>query len=328
MLLLAALLALAPVDTAGPVAARARPALQPARTIVWPVSARREGRWLLQRITITGAFRETLHATLRDALPDSLLSAHERLVMAYDLAAQLRWQVDFTRDLDDGDAYAILFERFLDDAGEVRYGRVLGVELRLRDAPVTLYAFDAPDGRLLYFDEDAAALERSFLSSPVDFERISSGFTRARFHPVLRTWRAHEGIDYAAGTGTPVKSVADGTVVRAGVAGGYGKLVEIRHADGVVTRYGHLSAIAAGLRPGAHVAQGQVVGAVGATGLATGPHLHYELRVNGRATDPRKLPRGTGKPIDDESRLRFLLQQAMLRRYLAPEPSGEQLSAR
>ncbi|HEX5635077.1 MAG TPA: M23 family metallopeptidase [Gemmatimonadales bacterium] len=309
-----ALLAAEP-DTARPMVG----APDPARTVVYPVNGRREGRWLLQRIAISGEFGETLHRTLRDALPDSLLDPHERLVMAYDLAAQLRWQVDFTRDIDRGDRYSIVFERFLGEAGEVRYGRVLGVQLHVGGEPVTLYAFDAPDGRIVYFDEGGVALERNFLSSPVDFERISSGFTRARFHPVLKKWRAHEGIDYAADAGTPVRSVADGTVLRAGWAGGYGRLVEVRHADGIVTRYGHLSAIAAGLRPGSRVTQGQVVGAVGATGLATGPHLHYELRVNGRATDPRKLPRDGGKPIDDESRIRFLLQLAKLRQYLEPQ---------
>jgi murein DD-endopeptidase MepM/ murein hydrolase activator NlpD len=156
----------------------------------------------------------------------------------------------------------------------------------------------------------------------MDVERVTSGFTSARFHPVLRRWRAHEGIDYAANTGTPVRAVAEGTVVRAGWSGGYGRMVELRHPDGVVTRYGHLSQVAAGLEPGATVSQGTVIGAVGMTGLATGPHLHFELRVHGRATDPRRLPRDGGRPIGEDDRIAFVLQQSKVRLMLA-EPRQE-----
>jgi murein DD-endopeptidase MepM/ murein hydrolase activator NlpD len=285
------------------------------------MGARREGRWRTQRIAITGGFRGSLPDALREAIPDSLLGEHERLVMALDLAAQLRWQVDFTRDLDRGDGYAILFERFVDDHGEVRYGRLDAVTLRLGGQDVVAFAFDAPDGRILYFDAQGRSLERNFLSSPMDVERVTSGFSTARFHPVLRRWRAHEGIDYAANTGTPVRAVAEGTVVRAGWAGGYGRMVELRHPDGIVTRYGHLSRIADGVRPGATVQQGDVIGGVGMTGLATGPHLHFELRVHGTATDPRRLPRDGGRPIAEDDRIPFVLQQQKLRQLLAVEPA-------
>jgi len=323
--MLATLLALA-TAVAAPDTARATPVatrtITPARTVVYPLGARREGRWRTQRIAITGTFNRSLPDALREAIPDSLLSPHERLVMALDLAAQLRWQVDFTRDLDPGDRYAILFERFVGDDGEVRYGRLDGVELALGRDLVTAFAFDAPDGRILFFDDQGRALERNFLSSPMDVERVTSGFTSARFHPVLRRWRAHEGIDYAANTGTPVRAVAEGTVVRAGWSGGYGRMVELRHPDGVVTRYGHLSQVAAGLEPGATVSQGTVIGAVGMTGLATGPHLHFELRVHGRATDPRRLPRDGGRPIGEDDRIAFVLQQSKVRLMLA-EPRQE-----
>jgi murein DD-endopeptidase MepM/ murein hydrolase activator NlpD len=319
------LLALASVvatpDTARPGVVAAR-ATTPARTVVYPLGARREGRWRTQRIAISGTFSGSLPDALRDALPDSLLSPHERLVMALDLAAQLRWQVDFTRDLDPGDQYAILFERFLDDHGEVRYGRLDGVELVLGREQVTAFAFDAPDGRILYFDEQGRSLERNYLSSPMDVERVTSGFTHARFHPVLRRWRAHEGIDYAASTGTSVRAVAEGRVTRAGWVGGYGQMVELRHPDGVVTRYGHLSRIAAGVKVGAAVSQGDIIGAVGRTGLATGPHLHFELRVHGRATDPRRLPRDGGRPIAEDDRIPFTLQRSKTRLMLAA-PAGE-----
>jgi len=314
-------LAVATADTARPAVGTALPA-STARTVVYPVGGRREGRWRTQRIAITGSFGGSLPEALRDALPDSLLSPHERLVMALDLAAQLRWQVDFTRDLDAGDRYAILFERFIGDDGEVRYGRLDGVRLELGRDLVTAFAFDGTDGRILYFDEQGRSLERNFLSSPMDVERVTSGFTTARYHPILRRWRAHEGIDYAAGTGTPVRAVAEGTVVRAGWAGGYGQMVELRHPDGIVTRYGHLSRIAAGIRAGATVSQGDVLGGVGMTGLATGPHLHFELRVAGRAIDPRRLPREGGRPIGEDDRIAFTLQRAKVLLLLA-EPDRE-----
>jgi murein DD-endopeptidase MepM/ murein hydrolase activator NlpD len=283
---------------------------------VFPVSREREGGWYLQRISIQGEFAASLGQSLQEALPDSLLSDHERHVMAWDLAGLLRWDVDFARGLDKGDRYNIVFERFLNDEGEVRYGRLLGAELSVDGRAVSIYAFDAPDGRIVYFDGDGRSLERSYLSAPVDFQRISSGFSASRLHPVLHRWRKHEGIDYAADTGTPVRAIADGVIVRAGWAGGYGRLVEIRHANGTVTRYGHLSAFTKGLAPRMQVTQGMIIGAVGSSGLATGPHLHFELRVNGVATDPRFLPHDGGTPIAEEDRVAFTLQRQHLKTYM------------
>ncbi|HEU5051408.1 MAG TPA: M23 family metallopeptidase, partial [Gemmatimonadales bacterium] len=133
--------------------------------------------------------------------------------------------------------------------------------------------------------------------------RISSNFSRARFHPVLGRTRRHEGTDYAASTGTAVVAAGEGTVIRAGRAGGYGNLVEIRHRNGITTRYAHLSRIVT--RKGARVSQGQLIGRVGATGLASGPHLHYEFRVNGVAKDSRRVELGNGAPIERKDRSAF-----------------------
>ncbi|MEP6571657.1 MAG: M23 family metallopeptidase, partial [Gemmatimonadota bacterium] len=157
------------------------------------------------------------------------------------------------------------------------------------------YEFDDASGHTAYFDGAGRSLHRAFLTVPVEFKRISSGFSSARFHPILRQWRRHEGVDYAAAAGSPVMAAGDGVVLRAGLAGGYGKLVEIQHEGGIVTRYGHLRGFARGLRAGSHVSQGDCLGFVGSTGLATGPHLHFEFRIHGVATDPR-LAEG-----DDES---------------------------
>ncbi len=289
---------------------------EPARVTIYPLSQRREGEWRLQRIALSGEFLSSLGATLNEALPDSVLDGRQRRVMAWDIAGLLRWDVDFARGLDDGDEYSIVFERFISDDGEIRYGRLLAAELVVNRRRVSVFAFDAPDGRIVYYDAEGRSLERGYLSAPVDFQKITSGFSRARFHPVLHRWRAHQGIDYAAETGAPVRSIADGVVVKAGWSGGYGRMVEIRHGNGVITRYGHLSRLTPGLRPGVTVSQGDVVGGVGSSGLATGPHLHFDLRITGVATDPRFLPKESGTPIAEEERVTFVLQRQGFLKYL------------
>jgi murein DD-endopeptidase MepM/ murein hydrolase activator NlpD len=169
---------------------------------------------------------------------------------------------------------------------------------------LTAFRFDSA-GRPAYFDSAGNSLRRAFLRAPVQFRRISSSFARSRYHPVLGISRRHEGTDYAANPGTPVMAAGDGVVTRAEWAGGYGKLVEVRHRSGIVTRYGHLRAFARGIRPGTRVSQGQVIGFVGSTGLATGPHLHYEFRVNGVARDARRISLGNGAPISPALRPAF-----------------------
>jgi murein DD-endopeptidase MepM/ murein hydrolase activator NlpD len=263
-------------------------------------------RWRAQVIRIEGVFGSTIYSTLAQALPDSLLSPREREQMAWELADIFRWEADFTRDLRSGEPYAILFERLVGVEGDVRFGRMLAAELTVRGRELDAYEFDGSDGRTSYYDANGVATHRSFLRVPVEFKRISSGFTAARFHPILRQWRKHEGIDYAAAPGSPVMSVGDGVVLRAGWAGGYGKLVEVQHTNGVVTRYGHLKGFAKGIKPGVHVTQGQCVGFVGSTGLATGPHLHFEFRLNGSAADPRVvLAEEAGQPIAEEEQAGF-----------------------
>ncbi|MFI5209790.1 MAG: peptidoglycan DD-metalloendopeptidase family protein [Gemmatimonadales bacterium] len=263
-------------------------------------------RWRSQVIRIEGTFEPTLYATLAVALPDSLLSRREREQMAWELADIFRWEADFTRDLRPGEPYAILFERLVGLDGDVRFGRMLAAELEVRGHELDAYEFDGSDGRTSYYDANGISTHRSFLRVPVEFKRISDGFSAARFHPILKLWRKHEGIDYAAAPGSPVMSVGDGVILRAGWFGGYGKLVEIQHTNGVVTRYGHLKGFAQGIRPGVKVTQGQCVGFVGSTGLATGPHLHFEFRLNGSAADPRVvLAEEAGQPIAAEEQADF-----------------------
>jgi murein DD-endopeptidase MepM/ murein hydrolase activator NlpD len=260
--------------------------------------------WKAEPVRIEGAISNSLYEALDEQIPDDQLDAGARQSLAWDLADVYAWQVDFTRDMKPGDRFEVLFERLVSADGEVRFGRVLAGALTMSGRSLTAFRFDSA-GRPAYFDSAGNSLRRAFLRAPVQFRRISSSFARSRYHPVLGISRRHEGTDYAANPGTPVMAAGDGVVTRAEWAGGYGKLVEVRHRSGIVTRYGHLRAFARGIRPGTRVSQGQVIGFVGSTGLATGPHLHYEFRVNGVARDARRISLGNGAPISPALRPAF-----------------------
>lgn len=217
----------------------------------------------------------------------------------YDLADVFAWKVDFTRDMRPGDAFRVAIQREVRPDGTVRTRRFLAIELRNRGRVLSAIPFTRPGGKREYFDVDGEALRGVFLRYPVPY-RITSGYSNRRYHPVLKRYRAHRGIDYGAPYGTGVKATAAGTVTRAGTWGGYGRMVEIRHTNGIRTRYAHLSSIAAGIRPGARVEQGQVVGRVGQTGLATGPHLHYEFLQNGVFRNPSTLDLPSAPALEEQ----------------------------
>jgi murein DD-endopeptidase MepM/ murein hydrolase activator NlpD len=206
---------------------------------------------------------------------------------------------------------------------------VLAGDLTMSGKSLTAFRFAEGSGRnALYYDAEGNSLRRAFLRAPVEFRRISSRFASTRFHPILGLTRRHEGTDYAAAPGTPVMAAGDGIVLRAGRAGGYGNLIELRHLNGIITRYGHLRGFARNIRRGLRVAQGQTIGYVGSTGLATGPHLHYEFRVNGIAKDSRRVNLGNGAPIAATERPTFEQQRDRLLALLhqpdstAGEPSS------
>jgi murein DD-endopeptidase MepM/ murein hydrolase activator NlpD len=182
---------------------------------------------------------------------------------------------------------------------------VLGVQFSIAGRAREAYLFRTPDGTEDYFDRDGESLRRAFLRAPLEFRRISSAFTTSRFHPVLRINRPHHGIDYAAATGTPVRAVGDGVIARAGWGNGYGNVVDIRHQRGYSSRYAHLNGFARGLRAGSRVRQGDIIGYVGATGMATGPHLHYEFHENGRPVNPTSVRYITGEPVPRRHREAF-----------------------
>jgi murein DD-endopeptidase MepM/ murein hydrolase activator NlpD len=285
--------------------------------------------WKAEPVRIEGPIDNSLYEALDAQVPDAELDAGDRQRLAWDLADVYAWQVDFTRDIQRGDRFEVLFERLLSPDGEVRFGRVLASDLTMSGKHFTAFRFDS-GGRPAYYDADGNSLRRAFLRAPVQFRRISSSFARARFHPVLGISRRHEGTDYAADPGTPVMAAGDGVVARAGWTGGYGNMVEIRHRSGIVTRYGHLRSFARGIRSGTRVTQGQVIGYVGSTGLATGPHLHYEFRVNGAARDARRVSVGNGAPISPVMRETFLRERERLSavsRELTPGVQAGQDSA-
>jgi YD repeat-containing protein len=205
--------------------------------------------------------------------------------MVYDLADVFAWKIDFTRDIHKGDQFRVALEREVRPDGSVRSRRFLAIELRNRNKVLQAIPYPREGGRIAYFDPEGGALRGAFMRYPVPY-RITSGFTSRRFHPVLKRYRAHQGIDYGAPSGTPVQATANGSVTRAGWWNSYGRAVEIRHANGIRTRYAHLSSIGSSVRTGARVSQGQVIGRVGSTGLATGPHLHYEFLQNGNHRNP------------------------------------------
>lgn len=273
--------------------------------------------WRTEVIRIEGPIDNSLYEALDAQLPDTLLDAENRIRLAWDLADIYAWSIDFTRDIQVGDRFAALVERRISEEGEVRTGAILAADLLASGKHWNAFRFAAPNGPVGFYDGTGKSLRRAFLRAPVEFRRIASGFTRSRFHPILGIWRRHEGTDYAAARGTPVLAAGDGTVLRAGWSGGYGNLVELRHVNGITTRYGHLRGFARGIHAGARVRQGEVVGYVGSSGIATGPHLHYEFRVNGIARDSRRVALGEGQPLAPAYRALFAAQRMRLEEALA-----------
>jgi murein DD-endopeptidase MepM/ murein hydrolase activator NlpD len=239
------------------------------------------------------------------ALQGMPVADRNRLIDYLDRVFQ--WQVDFSRQIRVGDTYRFVFEREVRPDGSMRGGRLLAAQLTNSGTPYYAVYFDPNgDGEGSYYDLDGKSVRRAFLMKPLEYRRISGRFTSGRYHPILKLWRAHRGIDYAADAGTPVMATADGVVIYRAPKGDFGNTVEIRHPNGFITRYGHLQGFRRGVVLGSRVHQGDIVGYVGMTGLATGPHLHYEMLRGGKAVDPLsvKLPAGDPVPTDDFDRWR------------------------
>jgi murein DD-endopeptidase MepM/ murein hydrolase activator NlpD len=263
----------------------------------------------------------------------SAVQAHgENVLLAMALADVFGGDIDFNNDLQPGDEFELVFEKQLSAGEFAGYGPILAAEFRNDGRTLRAFRFQVPGGEPAYYDEQGRSLKRFFLRSPLKFEpRISSGFSFRRLHPVLGQWRSHPAIDYVAPIGAPVVAIASGVVVRSGWAGGAGNMVTIRHNNGYESSYLHLSAIAKTARNGARVAQGDVIGRVGKTGLATGPHLDYRLKKHGSWVNPliehKKLP--PGEPVSAEHQAAFeaARERAVARFAGSPSPVDASVDA-
>lgn len=225
--------------------------------------------------------------------------------VAVQIADIFSTDIDFHRDLRRGDRFSAIYEVQYHQGEPVKTNRLLAAEFTNQGKTFHAVWFQAPGSEGGYYTLDGKNIRKAFLRSPLEFSRISSGFTRARFHPLLKTWRAHTGVDYAAPTGTRVKATSGGIVEFAGRQGGYGNLVILRHQSKFTTWYGHLSGFAPGMQRGKRVSQGDIIGYVGSTGLATGPHLHYEFRINNAYQDPLRVAMPPAPPLAPQYRTAF-----------------------
>ena len=246
----------------------------------------------------SGEIRSSLFgATDAAGVPDAIASQ---------MAEVFSSDIDFHLDLRKGDRFAVVYEMLYSNGEPVKTGRVLAAQFVNQGKTYQALYFKDREGRDGYYTPEGNNLRKAFLRSPLEFSRITSGFSNARFHPVLQTWRAHKGVDYGAPTGTRVRATSDGTIALAGRQSGYGNIVVIQHKGSFSTAYGHLSAFAKGLHNGSRVSQGDVIGYVGATGMATGPHLHYEFRVAGVQRNPLTVPMPQSFPIAGQNKNDFL----------------------
>jgi murein DD-endopeptidase MepM/ murein hydrolase activator NlpD len=232
--------------------------------------------------------------------------------------------IDFRSDLKRGDKFNVVYETFWQDGEFVRAGRILAGEFTNRGTTYQSVWFEDPSSKSGggYYSFDGKSLKKAFLKSPLEFSRISSGFSM-RVHPISGQWKAHKGIDFAAPTGTPIRAAGDGVVDFAGTQGGYGNVIVLKHWNNYTTAYAHMSRFAPGVRKGSKVSQGDLIGYVGTTGWSTGAHLHYEFRVGGQAQDPNKLNIAPQAPLTAAELSRFRsVSGDMMHRFALLRPAG------
>jgi murein DD-endopeptidase MepM/ murein hydrolase activator NlpD len=254
-----------------------------------------------------------VHGRITSSLFKAINDAGASDAVALQLAEVFRYDVDFAQELQPGDTFALVLEKVWRDGEFLRDGEILAAEFTNGGTTYRAIRYTTPDGRSEYYAPDGRSLRKAFLRAPLQFTRISSGFGMRR-HPVLNTMRAHKGVDYAAPVGTPIRAAGDGRITFRGTKGGYGHTIVLAHAGGVETLYAHMHRFAKGVFVGKRVKQGELIGYVGMSGLATGPHLHYEYRVNGVHRDPSKIRMAPVEPIPARHRADF---DATAKRLLA-----------
>jgi murein DD-endopeptidase MepM/ murein hydrolase activator NlpD len=264
-------------------------------------------------ITVAGKVETTLFDAIENA------GEGDRLAIAFvDVFA---WEIDFHNDPRRGDRFTILFEKLSKDGQFIRYGNILAAEYDTLSRKYRGFYFNDPGVSEGYYDARGGSLEKSFLRSPLKFTRITSRYSRRRRHPVLGGYHPHLAVDYAAPTGTPIRAVGDGKVIFCGRNRGYGKQVTIKHGNSYMTYYGHLSRFARGIRKGIRVKQKQVIGYVGSTGIATGPHLDFRISKNGKFLDPLKMKSPPSSSLRGEHLANFMAERDRLASLLRQEVS-------
>lgn len=265
------------------------------------------------KATVTAQAREVdrrehvAHGTIDSSLFAAGSKAGMSNAMVLKLAELFKYDIDFVQDLREGDSFTVIYDDVYRDGAYLHEGEIVAAEFVNQGQRYTAYRFKKDDGSYGWFSEDGRPIQKSFLRIPVDFTRISSQFSAARMHPILGLMRAHKGVDYAAPTGTPIHAAGDGVIKFKGWMNGYGNFVIIQHNGTISTAYGHMSKFG-DERVGQHVSQGQVIGYVGMTGLATGPHLHYEFRVNEVQRDPQTVTLPKPEPLPAVQLAKFKAQ--------------------
>ncbi len=266
---------------------------------------------------------QRVEGVIETSLWDALLPILPDMEIFTDLADIFGSEIDFLTEPRVGDKFSLIFETFEKDSIFVRPGKILAAQYYLGGVPHRAFLYTDSTGHSDYFDEKGYCLRKSFLKSPLNYRRISSRFSMSRLHPIMKIYRPHLGVDYAAASGTPVVAPGEGHVIYKGWKSGFGNYLEIRHPSNLVTCYGHLKGFARGLGLGDHVDQGQLIGFVGSTGQSTGPHLDYRITKNGRFIDPLKLILPASLPIKDQDKAEFLKVVTQYRPLLdnpAPAP--------
>ncbi len=250
------------------------------------------------------------------SLSGALDALGERASLTPTIVNILAYQVDFFRDIQKGDVFEVLAEKKYRDGEFVSYGDILAVSYTNKNKTYSAYHYEMEGTSQSYYDGNGEALEKLLLKSPLDYTRISSGYTMARRHPILGTVRPHQGIDYAAPSGTPVRTVGDGTVTFVGTQGGYGKLIIMKHSNGLESMYAHLSRYDKKTKKGAFIERGEIIGYVGSTGLSTGPHLDFRIKENGKFVNPDSIIVPQSPPLEGEHKDKFLVQVASIKDYM------------
>ncbi|MEO0072398.1 MAG: M23 family metallopeptidase [candidate division WOR-3 bacterium] len=237
---------------------------------------------------------------IHSSLYESMLNIGENPSLILNFADILSWEIDFFTETQNGDSFFVLVEKKYCNEQFIGYGQIYAVRYKGQIGDVAGFYFCDSNGYKDFYNHTGKSLRKALLKSPLRYSYISSYYSRSRFHPILKVVRPHRGIDYVAPEGTPVSAIGDGIISFAGWKGGYGRLVEIKHPQGFTSRYGHLRSFSKGIRAGMHITQGQVIGYVGSTGLATGPHLHFELLQNGKWVNPLKVIIPRADPVKSQ----------------------------